>query len=59
MFVFFRKHYFYFLFLLLEVTSLLLFVNHNAFQKSELFSVSSSITGSVNSLFSNISEYFH
>lgn len=58
LFVFFRKHYFYFLFLLLEVTSLLLFVNHNAFQKSELFSVSSSITGNVNSLFSNISEYF-
>lgn len=58
LFVFFRKHYFYFLFLLLEITSLLLFVNNNAFQKSQLFSVSNSITGNVNNLFSNISEYF-
>jgi rod shape-determining protein MreC len=58
LFVFLRERYFYFLFLFLEIISLLLFVNNNTFQKSELFSVSNTITGNVNSLFSNISEYF-
>lgn len=58
LFVFLREHYFYFLFLLLESFSLLLLVNNNEFQKSSLFSVSNNLTGGINSMFSNISEYF-
>jgi len=58
LFEFLRKHYFYFLFLLLETISLLLLVRFNEFQRSKLFTASHFLTGSVNSLFNGISEYF-
>jgi rod shape-determining protein MreC len=58
LFLFFRRHYFYFMFLLLEVISLVLFFNYNEFQGSTLYSVSNSLSGAVNTTFSNISEYF-
>ncbi|MEI6433201.1 MAG: rod shape-determining protein MreC [Bacteroidota bacterium] len=58
LFVFLRERYFYLLFLALETISLVLLVNNNDFQKSSLFVVSSNLSGSVNSIFSNISEYF-
>jgi rod shape-determining protein MreC len=58
LFLFIRKQYFYFLFLLLEVLSLILFFNYNRFQGSAIYSVSNGISGEVNDLFSNISEYF-
>jgi rod shape-determining protein MreC len=58
LFVFLRKHYFYFLFAFLEVFALILLVNQNDFQKSQLFSVSNRFTGGINNLFSNITEYF-
>jgi len=58
LFVFLRERYFYFLFLFLETISLGLLVNNNEFQKSSLFSVSNNLSGTVNILFSNISEYF-
>ena len=58
LFLFFRKHYFYFLFLFLESFSLILLFNYNEFQGSSLYSVSNAVTGSVNDMFSAISEYF-
>jgi rod shape-determining protein MreC len=58
LFLFLREHYFYFLFLLLESFSLVLFFNYNEFQGSALYTVSNAVSGSVNSLFSGISEYF-
>ncbi|MEI7980880.1 MAG: rod shape-determining protein MreC, partial [Bacteroidota bacterium] len=58
LFVFLRKHYFYFLFLLLESLSLFLLTGYNEFQKSSLYSASHVISGSVNNIFSSISEYF-
>ena len=58
LFLFLREHYFYFLFLLLETFSLILLFNYNDFQGSSLYSVSNTVTGSVNSMFSGISEYF-
>ncbi|HNY00992.1 MAG TPA: rod shape-determining protein MreC [Bacteroidales bacterium] len=58
LFLFFRQHYFYFLFLLMETVSLVMFFNYNEFQKSALYSVSNSVSGAVNDLFSGISEYF-
>ena len=58
LFLFFREHYFYFLFLFLESFSLVLFFNYNEFQGSSLYEVSNSVSGSVNKMFSGISEYF-
>ena len=40
LFLFFREHYFYFLFLLLETFSLVLLFNYNEFQGSSLYAVS-------------------
>lgn len=58
LFIFLREHYFYFLFLILELLSLILFFNYNDFQGSTLYNVSNVISGSVNNVFSSISEYF-
>ncbi len=57
LFIFLRVHYFYFLFVILEVFALILLFNFNQFQGSSLYHVSNSITGSVNNLFNGISEY--
>jgi rod shape-determining protein MreC len=55
---FFRKHYYYFLFVALEVTCLSLLFNENAYQNSALSRVSAGITGSVLEAYISISEYF-
>ncbi len=56
--MFFRRQYFSFLFLFLETLSLFLFFSNNQFQGAAIYSVSNGISGSINNLFSNISEYF-
>lgn len=56
--LFFRRHYFAFLFVFLEAVSLVLFFNNNQFQGSAIHSLSSGIAGAVNELYGNISEYF-
>jgi rod shape-determining protein MreC len=58
LYLFFRKHYFYFLFLLLETVSLILVFNYNGFQNAVVYTWSEQVAGSVNSMFRNISEYF-
>jgi rod shape-determining protein MreC len=58
LYLFLRKHYFYFLFLLLEVVSLVLYFNGNDYPNAAMNSWSAEVTGSVNRLFRNISEYF-
>lgn len=55
---FLRKQYIYFLFLALEMASLLLLFNTNEYQNSALASVSNGFAGSVLNLSSNVSEYF-
>ena len=55
---FLRKHYIYFLFLVLEVISLLMLFNNNAYQNSALASLSNGFAGTVLNISSNISEYF-
>lgn len=55
---FLRKHYFYFLFLALEVISLLLLFNTNDYQNSAATSFTNGMAGSVLNLSSNVSEYF-
>jgi len=58
LFVFIRRHYYYFLFLFLEIIALTLFFNLNEFQGNVLYLASNSVSGSINNLFSNITEYF-
>jgi rod shape-determining protein MreC len=55
---FLRKQYIYFLFLALEVISLLLLFNTNDYQNYAVTNVSNGFTGSILNLSSNISEYF-
>jgi len=55
---FLQKQYIYFLFLALEVISLLLLFNNNDYQNSALTYVSNGIAGSVLNTSSNVSEYF-
>ncbi len=54
---FFRKHYYYFLFVALEAVSLVLLVNFNAYQNSALSRVSEGVAGSVLEAYSNAFEY--
>lgn len=58
LFEFLRKRYFYFLFLVLETISLFLLVGFNEFQQSKLAAASHFVSGSVNTLFYGIGEYF-
>jgi rod shape-determining protein MreC len=58
LYLFFRKHYFIFLFLALEVVSLVLFFQFNTYPNTAMFRWTSSISGSVNETYNRISEYF-
>jgi rod shape-determining protein MreC len=58
LFQFLRKYYFVFLFLLLEALSLTLFFNYNEFQGNVMYMATYSLSGSIDNLFRNISEYF-
>jgi rod shape-determining protein MreC len=55
---FFKKHYYYFLFVALEVISLVMLVNYNAYQNSALSKVSASFAGSVLDAYSGFFQYF-
>ena len=58
LFDFLRKQYFYFLFLLLEIISLVLLFNYNAYQNSAFAHSSANLAGSVLDISSRISDYF-
>jgi rod shape-determining protein MreC len=58
LFYFLRKQYYYFLFLFLEVISLVLLFNHNAYQSSEFNHLSINIAGSFLNISSSIYDYF-
>lgn len=58
LFLFFRNHYFVFLFLFLEILSLILFFRNNQFQNAVMFDWTSGISGSINLFYRDISEYF-
>lgn len=55
---FFQKNYAFFLFLFLEVLSLVLVYNFNSYQKARYLNSSNRITGGVYSTFSSIGSYF-
>ena len=58
LYLFFRKHYFFFLFLILELVSLILFFQLNTYPNAAVFRWTSSIAGSVGEIRSQISVYF-
>ncbi|NQV01200.1 MAG: rod shape-determining protein MreC [Bacteroidia bacterium] len=58
LYLFFRKHYFIFLFLLLEVVSLIFFFRYNTFQSAVMYDWSSALSGRVNNTYNSITEYF-
>lgn len=58
LFLFFRKHYFIFLFLFLEVVSLIFFFRYNDYQNAVVYVWTSEVSGIVNSAFRKVSEYF-
>ncbi len=58
LFSFLLKNYFFFLFLLLEIIATVLIVNNNNFQRSVVINSTNEFTGSVRSVFSNVTEYF-
>ena len=58
LFAFFRKYYFFFLFLILEGICIILINNHNPYQRTHIINSSNSITGSINSIYAFIDEYF-
>jgi len=59
LYLFFRKHYFIFLFLVLEVFSLVLFFNYNNYQNAAMYNWNSSIAGRVNRFSNSVLSYFY
>ena len=55
---FFSKHYFFFMFAILEAIALIIFVNNNYYPNTRAINTSSQFTGFVNSIYSNTAEYF-
>jgi rod shape-determining protein MreC len=58
LFDFLRKQYFVFLFLFLEIISLVLLFNYNAYQNSAFAHITSNVAGSILYISSSISDYF-
>jgi len=56
--VFLARHYFFLLFLLLQIVSLTLVVNHNYFQKAAAVSASNALNGSMYATRNEITQYF-
>lgn len=56
--LFLWKHYFFFLFLLLEVMALYLVVNHNYYHRAQILNSTNQLTGTLFSTYSDITGYF-
>lgn len=59
LFIFLKKQSFFFLFVFLELTALILLFNNNSFQQSSIINSSNVITGSIHYTVSSIRDYFH
>jgi rod shape-determining protein MreC len=59
LFLFFIKHSFFFLFLFLEIFSLLLVVSNNPYQRSAFISASNGATAGILSAVSDVTDYFN
>ena len=58
LFAFLWRHYFFFLFLILEIISFIFIVNHSYYQRATIISSANGITGYVYSTTSSITSYF-
>ncbi len=58
LFIFLKKQSFFFLFVFLELIAILLLANHNNYQKVRIINSTNVITGSFNTVFSAIGDYF-
>ncbi len=58
LFTFLLKNYFFFLFLFLEIIASVLIINNNYYQRSVVINATNEFTGSVKSIFSDVTEYF-
>jgi len=58
LFIFLKKQSFFLLFIFLELFAFLLLANHNNYHKTNIINSSNVITGSFNSVYSTISDYF-
>ncbi|MFC2107625.1 rod shape-determining protein MreC [Bacteroidota bacterium] len=58
LFAFFRKYYFFFLFLSLEGICIILISNHNPYHRTHIINSSNSFTGGINSIYAFVDEYF-
>lgn len=56
--VFLARHYFFLLFLVLQIISLTLVVNHNYFQRAAAVSASNALTGSLYETRNKVTQYF-
>jgi rod shape-determining protein MreC len=59
LFLFLKKQSFFLLFVLFELTALLIFFNHNNYQGSRFLNSTNAITGGIYSAFDAVGEYFH
>ncbi len=55
--VFFTRHYFFFLFLFLEIVCILLITNHSQYQRSTILHTTNNITGWMNESYTGITDY--
>ena len=58
LFLFLKKQIFFFLFIFLELIAILLLANHNSYHKTNIINTANGFTGSINSTFSSVSDYF-
>ena len=58
LFIFLKKQSFFLLFIFLEFIAILLLANHNNYHQTNIINSSNVITGSFNSVFSAVSDYF-
>lgn len=57
-FLFLWRQYFFFLFLILEITSFILIVQNNYYQRSGFINSSNEFSGGILKVFNNVSQYF-
>jgi len=58
-FVFLGRYYRYFLFVILEVVSIILVINNNKFQNASFFNLSTELSGNAFQVYNNVDTYFH
>ena len=58
LFLFLKKQIFFILFVFLELIAILLLANHNNYHKTNIINTANGFTGTINTAFSSVSDYF-